>query len=45
MANEELEREIRIDFFKSSKTGIHANLGFITLNLAQLKEGILEYDL
>ena len=34
MANEELEREIRIEFFKSSKTGMHANLGFITLNLA-----------
>lgn len=45
MANEDLEREIRIDFFKSAKTGTHENLGFISFNLAQLKDGVLEYDL
>ena len=39
LANEELEREIKIEFFKSSKNGRHANLGFITFTLVQLKEG------
>jgi len=43
LCNEEPEREIRVEFFKSSKTGKHKNLGFITCNLAQIKEGTYNY--
>ena len=43
LCNEEPEREIRLEFFKSSKTGKHKNLGFITCNMAQLKEGSYNY--
>jgi len=34
LANEDPEQEIRVEFFKSSKSGKHENLGFITTNLA-----------
>ena len=37
LANEDPEREIRIEFFKSQKSGKHTNLGYISCNLAQLK--------
>lgn len=45
LANEELEREIRLEFFKSQKNGKHVNLGYATCNIAQLKEGQVTYEL
>ena len=43
LCNEEPERDIRIEFFKSQKSGKHTNLGFITFNICQLKEGTMEF--
>ena len=34
LANEDPEREIRIEFFKSQKSGKHINLGYISCNIA-----------
>ena len=45
LANEEPEREIRIEFFKSQKSGKHTNLGYLSCNIAQLKENELDYTL
>lgn len=45
LANEEPEREIRVEFFKSQKSGKHINLGYFVCNIAQLKEGTLEFQL
>ena len=45
IANEDPEREIRIEFFKSQKSGKHINLGYFPCNLAQLREGQLEFQL
>ena len=45
LANEDPEREIKIEFFKSQKSGLNRNLGFISLNLGQLKEGNREFAL
>mmetsp|Transcript_18612 Transcript_18612/g.25080 ORF Transcript_18612/g.25080 Transcript_18612/m.25080 type:complete len:224 (-) Transcript_18612:1335-2006(-) len=45
IANEDPEREIRIEFFKSQKSGKHINLGYISCNLAQLREGMAEFQL
>ena len=43
LANEDPEREIKFEFFKSSKSGKHTNLGYITTNIAQLREGTKEF--
>ena len=46
MCNEELERDISIEFFRSQKSGRHTNLGYIQFNIAQLKvEGTTEFKL
>ena len=45
MANEDIEREIRFEFFKSAKSGKHTNLGQFSCTMAQLKEGTLEFNL
>ena len=45
LANEDPEREIRVEFFKSQKSGKHINLGYISCNIAQLREGQLEFQL
>ena len=45
LANEDPEREIRIEFFKSQKSGKHVNLGYFPCNLAMLREGTIEYTL
>ena len=45
MANEDPEREIRLEFFKSQKSGKHKNLGYVACNIAQLREGQLEFNL
>merc|ERR1712060_151706 len=37
LANEDPEREIRFEFYKSSKSGKHKNLGYFACNIAQLK--------
>lgn len=39
LCSDDPEREIRIEFFKSEKSGLNKNKGYITLNLAQLREG------
>lgn len=39
LCSDDPEREIRIEFFKSEKSGLNKNKGYITFNLAQLKEG------
>lgn len=43
LCNEDPEREIKIEFFKSQKSGLNKNLGYINLNLGQLKEGTLDF--
>jgi len=45
LCNEEPEREIRIEFFKSQKSGLNKNIGHIALTLAALKEGTLDFTL
>ena len=45
LANEDPEREIRVEFFKSQKSGKHINLGYISCNIAQLREGQIEFQL
>ena len=45
MCNEDPEREIRFEFFKSQKSGKHINLGYAACNIAQLREGSLEFPL
>ena len=39
LANEDPEREIRFEFYKSQKSGKHINLGYFGVNMAQLREG------
>lgn len=39
LCSQDPEREIRIEFFKSKKSGLNKNKGYITTNLAQIKEG------
>ena len=43
LCNEDPEREIRVEFFKSQKSGKHRNIGYITCNIAQLKEGTTSF--
>jgi len=45
VANEDPEREIRFEFFKSQKSGKHVNLGYFPCNLAQLREGTVDFQL
>lgn len=45
ICNEEPERDVRIEFFKSQKSGKHTNLGYITFNIAQLKEGTVDFTM
>jgi hypothetical protein len=34
LANEDPDREIKVEFFKSQKSGLNKNIGYITFNLA-----------
>lgn len=34
LANDDVEREIRIEFFESAKSGKHVNKGYVTFNMA-----------
>lgn len=34
LANEDADREIRFEFFKSQKSGKHINLGYMVCNIA-----------
>jgi len=45
LANEDIEREIRFEFFKSQKSGKHVNIGRFSSTIAQLKDGELEFPL
>ena len=39
LCKDEIEREIKIEFFRSNPNGRHKNLASVMLNLAQIKEG------
>lgn len=39
MCNDEPDREIKVEFFKSVASGKHKNLGAVCMTLAMLKEG------
>ena len=39
LAGDDVDREIKFDFYQSSKTGKHTFLGKVSLTIAQLKEG------
>lgn len=43
LCKDEIEREIKIDFFRSVPSGKHKNLDSVTFNLAQLKEGTTDF--
>lgn len=46
MAGEaDVEREVRIDFYISQKSGNHKHCGMVSLTLAQLKENTKEFPL
>ena len=45
MCGDGIEREIKIEFFKSVPSGRHKLLDMLTLTLGQLKEGTAEYQL
>jgi len=46
MAGEaDVEREVRIDFYISQKSGNHKHCGMVSLTLAQLKENTTEFPL
>ena len=45
LANEELDREIRIEFFKSSVTGRNQNLGHISMTSTLLQNNVTEFYL
>lgn len=45
LCGDDPEREIRIEFFKSQKSGLNRNKGYISFTLAQIREGTHEYHL
>jgi len=45
LAGDDVDREVRIDFFVSAKSGKHAHCGQISFTLGQLKEGVREYQI
>ena len=45
LCKDQIELEVKIEFFRSVPSGRHRNLGQLTLSLAQLKEGTMEYAL
>jgi hypothetical protein len=45
LCNEDPDREIRLEFFKSQKSGIHTNLGFVNFTISALREGTREFPM
>ena len=45
LAGEDVDREVKIEFYQSSKAGRHKHIASVALTLAQLKEGQQEYNL
>ena len=45
LTGDDIEREIRIDFFISQKSGKHKHCGQTTMTLAQIKENMREYQI
>jgi hypothetical protein len=41
----DIDRDARIDFYASAKSGKHRHIGQVTLTLGQLKEGQKEYQI
>ena len=45
LAGDDVEREIRIDFYISAKSGKHRHCGQVSLTLGQLKENVRDYQI
>ena len=45
LAGDEIEREVKIDFYQSAKSGKHSHIGQCTFTLAMLKEGTKQYTI
>ena len=45
LCKDEIEREVKFEFFRFNSSGRHRNLGALTMTLAELKEGTCEYSL
>lgn len=45
LCKDDVEREIKIEFFKSSTSGNHKNLGSTTMTLALLKSNQVDYEI
>ena len=45
LCKDEIEREIKFEFFRFNSSGRHKNLGSLTMTLAELKEEKNEYPL
>ena len=45
LAGDEIERELRIDFYQSAKSGKHSHIGQVAFTLAMLKEGTKEFTI
>lgn len=45
LCKDDIEREIKVEFFRSVPSGKHKIIDSCTFNLAQLREGTIKYDL
>lgn len=45
IAGDDVDKEVRLDFFQSAKSGKHKHIGQIALTLGQMKEGTKDYPL
>ena len=45
LCKDEIEREIKFEFFKSNPSGKHKNLSSVSFTLAQLREGTTEFPM
>jgi len=45
IAGEDVDREVKIEFYQSAKSGKHKHIASVALTLAQIKEGQQEYNL
>lgn len=45
LAGDDIEREVRIEFYVSQKSGKHKHCGQVSLTLGQIKENIRDYPI
>jgi len=45
LSGDDIEREVKIDFYTSAKSGKHSHVGMVPVTLAMLKEGQREYTI